>query len=238
MTVSMKNVRWIHDDVIEKRSWELVCDYSRVEKWNIVAPIPVETIAEVYLGYQISITDEGIFSDPTVLGGIIFEENTIQVNGAIENQEGRYNFTVAHELGHHSLHKKWLYAQRDQQSLFEHAETPSILCREEGLKPRGELQANRFAAALLMPEHLVKEVFKKKYKKRLDVSKNGLKSFIPMSPEYKANRIAEKIIDTGGFTNVSRIAMVNRLLHLKLISGVNFQKNVIEEFAVGEDWVS
>jgi len=45
MTVSMKNVRWIHDDVIEKRSWELVCDYSRVEKWNIVAPIPVETIA-------------------------------------------------------------------------------------------------------------------------------------------------------------------------------------------------
>lgn len=238
MTVSMKNVRYLHDDVIEKKSWELIYNYSKEEQWEISIPIPVETIAEVYLGYQISITDEGIFSDPAVLGGIIFEENTIQVNGAIENQEGRFNFTVAHELGHHSLHKNWLYAQRFQQGLFDSVETPSILCREEGIKPRGEVQADKFAAALLMPEHLVKEAFMKKYQQRMDVSKRGLKSFLPMSPEYKANRIAENIIVAGGFTNVSRIAMVNRLLHFKLISGVDYQRNTTEDYTVEEDWIN
>lgn len=237
MTVSLNSVPFLTDEEIEQQSWNLIWDYAQSEAWNISAPIPIETIAENYLKYQIEITTDGLFKEPAVLGGIIFEENTIQVNGAIENQEGRFNFTVAHELGHHSLHKNWLYAQRAQQGLFDSVKTPSILCREEGIKPRGELQADKFAAALLMPEHLVKEAFMKKYQQRLDVSKRGLKSFIPFSPEKNANRIAETVIDAGGFSNVSRIAMVNRLLHLELIKGVDYQRNVAEDFAVGEEWV-
>lgn len=223
MTVNMNGVGYLHDSVFERESWNLVYEYSKYENWDIATPIPVETIAEVYLGYQINLTDEGIFSDPSVLGGIIFEEKTIQVNGAIENQDGRFNFTVAHELGHHKLHKDWLYGQKKQQNLFELADTPSILCREEGVKPRGELQADRFAAALLMPEHLVKEAFKKQYKKVIDVTKYiGL---LGQSPEYKAIRIAQKIMEIGGFTNVSKNAMANRLKYLNLITGVDYLKN-------------
>ena len=47
-----------------------------------------------------------LFSDPEFLGGINFDKNEIYVNVAIENHDGRYAFTVAHEIGHHVLHKE------------------------------------------------------------------------------------------------------------------------------------
>ena len=225
MGVNLNRVRFLQDRVIEQESWNLLYEYSKKENWDLSAPIPVENIAEKYLGYQIELTNEGLFSEPTMLGGIIFDENTIQINGGIENQDGRYNFTVAHEIGHHTLHKTWLYAQRSQQKLFEDSEVQSILCREEGVKPRGEIQADKFAACLLMPEQLVKETFINIYKYPIDVTSHQICKEFGLPVDVEAKMIAEKVIEKGGFTNVSKIAMVNRLINLKLIEGVEYQKN-------------
>lgn len=225
MEVNLNKVRYLQDRIIEQESWSLLYEYSRKENWDLSVPIPVERIAEKYLGYQIELTNDGIFAEPSMLGGIIFDENTIQINGDIENQEGRYNFTIAHEIGHHTLHKTWLYAQKRQQGLFSDEVAPNILCREEGVKPRGEIQADKFAACLLMPEHLVKKTFIKIYKYPIDVSSRQTVNEFGLSVEEEAKLIAEWVIDKGGFTNVSKIAMVNRLINLHLIEGVGYQKN-------------
>ena len=34
------------------------------------------------------------------LGGIVFENKTVTINASIENDLGRYSFTLAHEIGH------------------------------------------------------------------------------------------------------------------------------------------
>lgn len=225
MAVNLNQVKFLHQNVIEQASWNLLCDYSKSEKWKISTPIPVEQIAEVFLGYVIDLTVDGIFSDASILGGIIFEENVIRVNGFIETQDGRFNFTVAHEIGHHILHKDWFYSQKNQQSLFSTKEVPTILCRDEGEKPRGEIQADKFAASLLMPESLIKKVFIQKYKYKINVLKRHPVKAFGLPAVVEAKRIAEEVIKSGDFTNVSKIAMVNRLINLGLITGVNYQKN-------------
>ena len=110
----------------------------------------MEAIAEHFLGYEIEISDEGLFADPDYLGGIIFANNLIQVNASVESNEGRYNFTIAHEIGHHVLHRQaYLQASAENAS--------NILCRDTNDKPLIEQQADRFAAALLMPQQAVSD---------------------------------------------------------------------------------
>jgi Zn-dependent peptidase ImmA (M78 family) len=70
----------------------------------------------------------------------------------------RKRFTIAHELGHKIL--KHFEEER------EHTDRASDLYRgltqaEQGNSPPEEVQANRFAAALLMPAALVREEFQK-----------------------------------------------------------------------------
>ena len=43
-------------------------------------PVPIERIAQSHLGYDIEITDEGLFEDPDFLGGIHFNDKLIQIN--------------------------------------------------------------------------------------------------------------------------------------------------------------
>ena len=100
-------------------------------------PVPVERIAEFHLGYELDFTDQ----DADIIGGIDFQAGVILINPAIEDHEGRYNFTIAHEIGHHCLHRE-LY--------IKHQDELGILCRSRA-RPIEEVQADLFAEALLMP---------------------------------------------------------------------------------------
>jgi Zn-dependent peptidase ImmA (M78 family) len=157
-------------------------------------PILVENIAEQFLGYNIDITNEGLFSNPQLLGGISFETDTIFVNASIEDHEGRYNFTIAHEIGHHVLHKE----------IFSNSlvSKNQILCREVSTKPLVEQQADRFAAALLMP------------RKDMIEASEGQKS----SSIYEALKVAKSVQVRLKINNVSISAIINRLKDLDLIS--------------------
>jgi Zn-dependent peptidase ImmA (M78 family) len=95
------------------------------------------------------------FSDEN-LSGLVAKRGpnvTILVNQS--DVPFRKRFTIAHELGHHFLHL--LAADGDfvdtQVDLFRDAEAG-----ESGSRTV-EVQANQFAAALLMPEGLVREAF-------------------------------------------------------------------------------
>ena len=185
----------IFGDRIEEAADNLLDEY-RDFAGEFRLPVPVESIAEHFLKYDLEITDEGLFSDPSFLGGISFETNTIFVNASIEDHEGRYTFTIAHEIGHHVLHKDLydeLVADRSQ-----------ILCREKKQKPLIERQADRFAAALMIPRYILSDEVKK---------------FNPKTPRTlgEALRLANYLINESGFENVSISALMNRLKDLGLI---------------------
>ena len=191
-------------DDIEARAQQLIDDYENHVGQSVAAPIPVESIAEHYLGYQIDITDEGLFQDPRYLGGIVFDENVIRVNASVESHEGRYNFTIAHEIGHHVLHRDRYLAERD-------AEHPGIMCREVSAKPLVEQQADQFASALLMPAELMVPAVESASIPDGEMTVRKLRAF------------AGKVISAGGFNNVSNTAMANRLITLGYARGVDFQ---------------
>lgn len=218
MTIDLDDFPSLETDEIESRANTLLNEYADESGSEITAPVPVERIAESHLGYDIELTDDGLFSDPNFLGGIIFEQNLIQVNGSVEEHEGRYNFTIAHEIGHHSLHRDELL--RRQGAVDEHGEHV-IICRESGNKPMVEVQADRFAAALLMPQELVSAAFSTIYKRPVKINQR-----LP----YSARKIASEVVTAGGFSNVSNTAMVNRLIDLGLMSGVSYQTGTTHDF--------
>ena len=132
----------------------------------------------------------GLFSDPELLGGIDFEQNKIYVNASVHDHDGRYSFTVAHEIGHHVLHKGVYLDNKSSNG--------EILCRDTREKPHIETEADRFAAALLMPNEVVRS------------------AIVPIGPKTQvftigqARGLASRMVKEFGFDNVSNTAMINR----------------------------
>lgn len=77
-------------------------------------------------------------------------QSYIMTNAAISN-EGRRNFTIAHELGHYALEH--------------HLHSGSLFCSSDGIMEEGsatqviEREANYFATCLLMPEEKIRKAF-------------------------------------------------------------------------------
>ena len=188
-------------DDIEQRATLFLMNYFAECKTPHVTPIPIESIVEHYLGYDIEITDEGVFANPLVLGGIIFDQKKIMVNTATEEHEGRYSFTLAHEVGHHVLHK----------AIFESANNDTMVCREDANKLTEERQADYFAGALLMPEEQIRQLYKELELPQRRYTGRAIKA------------VARKVMTAGGFSNVSNQAMTVRLRQLGLTKDTKVQ---------------
>ena len=201
------------DDTIESHAHQTLVEFYSWLGRDISMPVQAEVMAEQYLGYNIEVTSEGLFSDPDYLGGIVFDDNVIKINAAAETHEGRYNFTLAHEIGHHVLHRALFIEQQ--------TEIQKILCREAGNKPLVEQQADRFAAALLMPESFVRAAF-------AQLDEGSLPKSAPNTQALRA--LAGSMLVVGGFSNVSNTAMVNRLIDLRLVSGAKYQTGTPQDF--------
>lgn len=112
------------------------------------APVPVELIAE-NLGIRIERSDLG-----TDCSGILVRHDggaTLGVNW--DHHPNRQRFTIAHEIGHYRLHTGETYVDGRYLVHFRDLESGSGTRREE-------IEANAFAAALLMPAAWVKEAFR------------------------------------------------------------------------------
>ena len=197
--VGNKPYPFLTDAEIEDAANGLYLDYHRGSEAVSLAnnlPVLVEDIAEHFLGYEIDFAETGIFADPEVLGGIDFELKKIYVNTSVADHEGRYSFTVAHEIGHHVLHRdRYLQNAADSEN--------DILCRDTGEKPRIEVEADRFAAALLMPAEILKDIVGRKTRHIRTVG--------------QARALANDLINECGFDNVSNSAMINRMKDLRLL---------------------
>ena len=213
----MNDIPELLEEDIEQAANDLLSDYQNKFSWDPQCPIPVERIAEKHLGYRIEITDDDIYKDAEILGGIIFADKIIQVNGSIENHDGRYSFTIAHELGHHCLHKELF------QKLSMESDEHTKMCRETGEKPLTEQQADTFASYLLMPTKFVNKAYIKAFGDTNEVFDIGYKK------RHMLGSIASRVIESGDFNNVSLTAMTNRLIGMGLITGVSYQKSVMPD---------
>lgn len=134
---------------IEKLTTEILQELSVKD-----LPIPVEEIA-IKRGLEIKAYDLG----ENVSGALVIVDGRGTIGYNPSESKVRQRFTVAHELGHYELHKheKGLFVDKDFKVLFRDGNS------SKG-EIRNELEANAFAAALLMPEKfLVKEINKRNF---------------------------------------------------------------------------
>jgi Zn-dependent peptidase ImmA (M78 family) len=117
---------------------------------------PIEEILEIHLGLSY---EPEHFQDQDILGYLDVRNNAVRVNANLDpsynpGQEGRFRYTLAHEVGHNTLHRYLAEEALAQRSLFtapDGGETDVRFCRSSNKKASIEWQADAFAAALLMP---------------------------------------------------------------------------------------
>lgn len=109
-------------------------------------PIPIEDWIERALDIRFGIEDLSHLG-PQVLGAAFIKDREILISDKALQNEGRFRFTCAHELGHFVLHAKVADA-------FQETAEPGFASSQ-----RIERNADRFAAAFLMPiPHLEREL--------------------------------------------------------------------------------
>ena len=157
------NNHFIPEQHIENAAHRLIIEFGEQFGSVTAPPVPVEWMLESYLGWNLEFNDLIAKRNlPDALGAIFPVSRRVVIDSSLDstehpNMEGRYNFTVAHEIGHIRLHLHLLGGG----DIFQDAQKEAILCRDsnKSKKPPIEWQADRFASYLLMPTNLVLEAW-------------------------------------------------------------------------------
>lgn len=142
---------------INKKAEEIAEKYNS----NSLSPFPYETITSDKKDLHIFLTDK---LNEKISGAIIFDEGAFTILINKTKPQTRQNFTIAHELGHYFLHQEELKNEHKGILIDEEYSldgTTNILLREDQpiTRTRIEIEANNFAASLLMPEKVVRRVW-------------------------------------------------------------------------------
>ena len=145
----------------EAMASKILARHSSVAGVSIALPIPIEQIVETT--YQLEILWDDILEPPgsIILGALAPRDRRIVLNSRhqelFEEYMGPERFTLAHELAH------WIYDADDPNQLFFDfgEEVEETFCYERGSARLSEesrireINANKLAAHLLLPEELV-----------------------------------------------------------------------------------
>ena len=149
---------------------------------EIPVPVNLDTILFDFLAEkeQLAFDDEHVLGgggDDRILGRMSPFENRIDICATLRNHNqgshsGRYRFTVSHEIGHWRLHRplhlEWRarrspgeFGRRDVQ--FHMISLHRDVFPSNAESPPEEVQANRFAARLLMPNSVLLPEFARRF---------------------------------------------------------------------------
>ncbi len=210
-------VPWISKENIALKAIDLIENFQSLAKYEVKPPIPVEDIIERYLGLRLLYDDLHKVFGRDVLGAVYVESKAICINERLfeTSSEGRLVFTIAHEVGHWILHRKYIEAQEKDGS------RQIIVSKKGNSKDTIEWQADYFASCLLMPEKEIRDSFVKVCAPEAIVVKNSMNDSNEGSGEEPYVEhwpfIAAAMCEAGGFSNVSKHAMIIRLQDLGLL---------------------
>ena len=217
------NVPYLTPAQLDQVVAELLGNYGKWRGASVRPPIDVDEIAEGYLGLTLELADlRQLLGADDVLGATWFDERLLRVDRSLEGKEGRFAFTVAHEIAHWQLHRPLYEMEKVTFELFPLQlgvkPAAAIVCRAQDRKSPAEWQADQFAARLLMPASHVRAAAQR-------ASGSILASWHGLNASRKAGILdprlrsfAGDVIGAGDFSNVSNEAMCYRLLDLKLVS--------------------
>ncbi len=223
--LDMNKVPWLTPSEICHEAGRLLDQWSTFIGQKAKPPIPVESIAENYLGITVEYDDlQEILGISDVLGATWVESKTMVINcSLVDGAEGRVTFTCGHEIGHWILHRKYLFQHFSRKEPLRVHPSPTVVCRKSTSKLRGEWQADYFAACLLMPSIEVQDAFEGAFGSEPLALYNkkscfGRRNSIVLDPALDTvKEIAQRIIDCGNFMNVSKESMGYRLVELGLL---------------------
>ena len=164
-------VPFLRERDIERDAEVLLGRFRQAHDVPLSLPIPVEDILERHLQLSLGFDDlherfnvPRTGEDPDVLGALFIQEQEVLINEVLDPdvdpcQEGRFRFTVSHEIGHWQLHREVVSTLAGQLELFDAVAEPSIICRRSQAREPIEWQADTFAARLLMPRKLVADLW-------------------------------------------------------------------------------
>ena len=142
------------------------------------APIPIEKIAKA-LTVQVRFSP---FDDE--LSGMIYVKDGVPIIGVNSlHHPNRQRFTIAHELGHFQLHRQMITNQVHVDKNF-----PALMRDPKSATgtERIEIEANQFAAELLMPRELIEQALAGK---QFDIDDDG-----PMEEIAKKFRVSKQAL--------------------------------------------
>lgn len=170
------DVPYLSEDEIEKQAALLLAEYNVSRGLRLVAPIPVEELLERHLKLTLDFDDlHGKLgvpmsgSEPEVLGALWVESREVFIDQSLDpiaspEKEGRYRFTVGHEIGHWQLHREHLLSDSETPDFFEQvARAPMVICRASQGRKLVEWQADKFASSLLMPRLLLHHFWREEF---------------------------------------------------------------------------
>lgn len=144
-------VDYLPFETIEYESAQLINSFEKSYGKITTLSTPIEEIIENHLGLAFEF---GYSDDPSILGSLDIKNNLITINERLHlnpTMKGRYNFTLAHEVGHQILHRPYFEEYLSSEKIKEE----TILCRMENRRDSVEIQADQFSACILMPKDKV-----------------------------------------------------------------------------------
>lgn len=162
-----KKVRLLSKADIERSTERLLKEYQLACGQALTLPIPVEEILETHLKLTLDFDDlhEKLFiprsgPEPEILGALWADTREVFIDQSLDPEEnphleGRYRFSLGHEIGHWQLHREYLTPRKKQPSLIDMADEPNVVCRKSEAGSPMEWQADYFASTLLMPKTFI-----------------------------------------------------------------------------------
>lgn len=159
-----------------------------LDRFGSKIPIDIDEIIKAH-GIEVFEDDE---MSTSISGILMIKSESVGAMVNLFHPEVRKRFTLAHELGHYLMHRRKSNLFVDEFAVLYRGLRP-----EEGVDPR-EVEANVFAAELLMPE-------------------DAIKTDVEADPSRAKSDVA--IRKLAARYGVSVMAMKYRLRELKLIAG-------------------
>ena len=169
-------VKFLREETIEAEAEVLLDEYMSARVPVNDPPVPVDDILEIHLGLSLDFDDLhqmlGIpkLGDIDILGATWVESKEVYIDESLDpdkypDKEGRYRFTVGHEIGHWPLHRHYFIKDPAQATMMfpDLPSKPSVVCRKSERKEPIEWQADFFASCLLMPRAMVLKAWQKQF---------------------------------------------------------------------------